>query len=483
MTLHTEEHLSSFRLSTFRWTHGLLNRLVRASDVAAITVAAVASALLWPQPLEWNQLVVTLLAMTWSYLAMLNRSRAYRVENYTTLVRQSAQVMAGLAVAAVAGGLVVHACLGRIVLHEHWMVSWLVMTALLLLLNRQVQHVLVRMAQQRHWLRRRTVVIGAHAAGEAVLRQMLEPGQTEAYEVVGVFRSGPEDTATALCGIPVAGGMETLAVFAQDTTIDLIVIAESWDKAPRIFRLIEAVEWIAADVVIPFEESGVRPSFARIAPVAGLSTLQVMYRPFKGSQGIVKAVEDYIVAGLALLALSPVLALVALAIRLDSPGPVFFRQPRTGIGQKPFSIFKFRTMTVDPTDDGSVGTNSRHNPRITRIGGVLRRLSIDEIPQLINVIRGEMSIVGPRPYVANMLVGQERFSDMVRRYAVRHRIKPGLTGYAQANGMRSNALRDPDNARKSIEMDLYYITHWSLWLDLRIMVRTILVGLAGRNVF
>jgi putative colanic acid biosynthesis UDP-glucose lipid carrier transferase len=483
MTSHSDSHLSTFRLSTFRWTHGLLNRLVRASDVAMIVLAAGVSALLWPQPLGWDQVMVTVMAMVWAFVSMLDRSRAYRVENYTTLARQTGQVLSGMAVAVVIGAMVVHACLGRFALDERWMVSWLVLMLLLLLLNRQVQHVLVRMAEQRHWLRRRTVVIGAHAAGEAALRNLLAPAQADAHEVVGVFRSGPEDTADRLCGLPVLGGMEALSAFAQDNTIDLIVIAERWDKAPRIFRLIEAVEWIAADVVIPFEESGVRPSFARIAPVAGLSTLQVMYRPFKGSQGIVKAVEDYIVAGTALLLLSPILALVALAIRLDSPGPVFFRQPRTGIGQKPFPIYKFRTMTVDPTDDGSVGTNSRHNPRITRVGGILRRLSIDEIPQLINVIRGEMSIVGPRPYVANMLVGQERFSDMVRRYAVRHRIKPGLTGYAQANGMRSNALRDPDNARKSIEMDLYYITHWSLWLDLRIMVRTIFVGLAGRNVF
>jgi putative colanic acid biosynthesis UDP-glucose lipid carrier transferase len=277
--------------------------------------------------------------------------------------------------------------------------------------------------------------------------------------------------------------VEELAAYAQHHTIDLIVLAQGWDKAPEIFRLMATVEWIAADVVIPFEEAGVRPSFARIANVAGLSTLQVMYRPFKGSQGITKAAEDYVVAGLSLLLLSPLLMLVALAIKLESPGPVMFRQPRTGIGQQSFSIFKFRTMTVDPSDDGTVGTNSRHNPRITRVGGILRRYSIDEIPQLINVLRGEMSIVGPRPYVANMLVGQERFADMVRRYATRHRIKPGLTGYAQANGMRSNALRDPENARKSVEMDIYYITHWSLWLDIRIMLRTIFTGLTGKNVF
>ncbi|MCG7362812.1 exopolysaccharide biosynthesis polyprenyl glycosylphosphotransferase [Roseomonas sp. ACRSG] len=469
------------RPSTFRWTHGLLNRLVRASDVAMIVLAALLAPLFWPQPLDWPQQAVVVLAEIWAFLAVLGRIGAYRVENYTTFWKQLGHLLAGAAGAAVVALLVLAAFLPGFGLAEGWLLSWQALQFLLLLGNRQFQHVMIRLVEQRHLLRRKTVVIGANPVGEAALRELTGAA---GYEVVGLYRSASDDPAvTRLAGMPVSGPVEELAAYAQHHTIDLIVLAQGWDKAPEIFRLMAAVEWIAADVVIPFEEAGVRPSFARIAPVAGLSTLQVMYRPFKGSQGIVKAAEDYLVAGLALLVLSPLLLLVALAIRLDSPGPVFFRQPRTGIGQKSFSIFKFRTMTVDPSDDGSVGTNSRHNPRITRVGGILRRLSIDEIPQLINVLRGEMSIVGPRPYVANMLVGQERFSDMVRRYATRHRIKPGLTGYAQAHGMRSNALRDPENARKSVEMDIYYITHWSLWLDLRIMLRTIFVGLSGKNVF
>jgi putative colanic acid biosynthesis UDP-glucose lipid carrier transferase len=472
------------RPSTFRWTHGLLNRLVCASDAAMIVLAALLAPLVWPQPLDWPQQAVVVLAEIWAFIALLGRIGAYRVEHYTTFWKQFRHLLVGAAGAAAVALLVLAAFLEDFRPAEDWMLSWQGLQFLLLLANRQFQHVMIRLVEQRHLLRRKTVVIGANAVGEAALRELAAPGSAAGYEVVGLYRTGSDDPAvTSLAGIPVSGRVEELAAYAQHHTIDLIVLAQGWDKAPEIFRLMATVEWIAADVVIPFEEAGVRPSFARIANVAGLSTLQVMYRPFKGSQGITKAAEDYVVAGLSLLLLSPLLMLVALAIKLESPGPVMFRQPRTGIGQQSFSIFKFRTMTVDPSDDGTVGTNSRHNPRITRVGGILRRYSIDEIPQLINVLRGEMSIVGPRPYVANMLVGQERFADMVRRYATRHRIKPGLTGYAQANGMRSNALRDPENARKSVEMDIYYITHWSLWLDIRIMLRTIFTGLTGKNVF
>jgi polysaccharide biosynthesis protein PslA len=171
----------------------------------------------------------------------------------------------------------------------------------------------------------------------------------------------------------------------------------------------------------------------------------------------------------------------AIAIRLEGPGPILFRQPRVGFNSKPFMIYKFRTMTVDPTDDGSHGTD-RDNQRITRIGALLRRTSIDELPQLLNVLRGEMSIVGPRPHVSNMLVGDGVYSEVVQQYAARHRIKPGITGWAQINGMRGG-IDSLEKANRGADLDLHYIANWSPQFDLRIMVRTLVTGLVGRNVF
>jgi putative colanic acid biosynthesis UDP-glucose lipid carrier transferase len=144
-------------------------------------------------------------------------------------------------------------------------------------------------------------------------------------------------------------------------------------------------------------------------------------------------------------------------------------------------MYKFRTMTVDPSDDGSQGTY-RNIQRITPVGKFLRRTSIDELPQLINVLRGEMSIVGPRPHVVNMLVGEVVYTDIVRQYAARHRIKPGITGWAQINGMRGG-IDSLAKASRGADLDLYYIANWSLRLDLKIMIRTIVAGLVGRDVF
>jgi hypothetical protein len=152
--------------------------------------------------------------------------------------------------------------------------------------------------------------------------------------------------------------------------------------------VIEAVQWIAADVVIPIGGIDQPIPNAQVATIGGLQTLQVLHRPFKGTQGLLKVAEDYLVGGVALLIAAPLMLLVALAIRLDSPGPALFRQARTGFNNQTFMIFKFRTMLVDPSDDGSVGTTRPDHPRITRVGGLLRRLSIDELPQLINLLPG-----------------------------------------------------------------------------------------------
>jgi lipopolysaccharide/colanic/teichoic acid biosynthesis glycosyltransferase len=194
-----------------------------------------------------------------------------------------------------------------------------------------------------------------------------------------------------------------------------------------------------------------------------------------------KIIEDYTVASLALLFLSPIMLAAAIAIRLDDGNPIFFRQLRTGFNGKLFLIYKFRTMTVDVMDDGSEGTK-RDNQRITRIGRFLRCTSIDELPQLFNVLRGEMSIVGPRPHVANMLVGEGVYSKIVLQYAARHRIKPGITGWAQINGMRGG-IDSKEKASRGAELDLHYIANWSFRLDLKIMLMTLIRGLIGRDVF
>ena len=177
---------------------------------------------------------------------------------------------------------------------------------------------------------------------------------------------------------------------------------------------------------------------------------------------------DILIASAALLLLAPLFTIVAVLIRLDGPGPVLFRQTRYGFNQEPFRIFKFRTMKV-MENDRSVASATRGDPRVTKIGALLRRLSIDELPQIANVFSGEMSVVGPRPHA---LAHDQQYERRIARYARRHNVKPGITGWAQVHGFRGEISSDEKLAGR-IEHDLYYIDNWSLWLDVKILALTI----------
>ena len=197
---------------------------------------------------------------------------------------------------------------------------------------------------------------------------------------------------------------------------------------------------------------------------------------------LVKRTEDIVLSSLALIVLSPVLLVTALLVRLSSPGPVVFVQPRVGFNNEAIRVFKFRTMYADMTDVGAKQTTTRDDPRVTPVGRVLRRFSIDELPQLFNVLRGSMSLVGPRPHGTEMMVGDRFYHEAVRGYAGRHRVKPGITGYAQVKGLRGE-VRTIERAKRRVELDKYYVDHWSFWLDMWILFSTARAVLFDRDAY
>jgi polysaccharide biosynthesis protein PslA len=184
-----------------------------------------------------------------------------------------------------------------------------------------------------------------------------------------------------------------------------------------------------------------------------------------------KRMEDIVVAAFAIVVLSPVLLLTALAIRLDSPGPIFFRQVRAGFNGKTFLLWKFRTMFAEATDPHAKVQTIKNDPRVTRIGRFLRRMSIDELPQLFNVIEGTMSLVGPRPHALLTKTQGKNLEELVDYYAVRHRVRPGMTGWAQVHGFRGE-LDSVDKLQSRVDYDLDYINRWTIWLDLKILFKT-----------
>jgi Undecaprenyl-phosphate glucose phosphotransferase len=245
---------------------------------------------------------------------------------------------------------------------------------------------------------------------------------------------------------------------------DDVFIAIPWSRARLIETCVDAFLRTPAEIHLGPEEILDRFGEAEVAKLGPIASLNITRRPLTTIQMIEKRLFDVAAASLALVVLAPFFALVALLIKLEGPGPVYFSQRRYGFNQEPFRIYKFRTMTT-MEDDAALKSATRRDPRVTRIGAILRRLSIDELPQLINVLTGDMSLIGPRPHA---LVHDQLYERRIAQYARRHNVKPGITGWAQVCGFRGEIASD-EKMRHRVEHDLYYIDNWSFWLDIKIL--------------
>jgi Undecaprenyl-phosphate glucose phosphotransferase len=314
---------------------------------------------------------------------------------------------------------------------------------------------------------RRAIIIGDAGLHDGVVQNLTRAG----INCVGTL---PLPTADASPDSGAAGAFKTLRRFVESCRSfkpdDILFLAAPTDL-PQIGGLIDALSELPAAVhVIPTRVSELWGS-AKITSFGGTTTVQVLQPPLSGFDRAIKRALDICVASLGLLVFSPLLCIVALAIKLDSRGPIFFRQNRHGYNNEIIRVFKFRTMTVvEDGETASTFTQAKPNDtRVTNMGRILRRTNIDELPQLINVLRGEMSIVGPRPHpIALNSLFQERITPFSRR----HNVKPGLTGWAQVNGFRGET-DTLEKMQRRIDYDLYYIDNWSLVFDLKIILLTL----------
>jgi Undecaprenyl-phosphate glucose phosphotransferase len=257
---------------------------------------------------------------------------------------------------------------------------------------------------------------------------------------------------------------------------DAVFIAVPWSEQEIIAACADAFQNLPVAIHLAPEPIMARFAHARIMRAGTLSSLRLTRRPLSRAEIAAKRAFDIVAASCGLVLSLPLLILIAALIRLDSPGPVLFRQRRYGFNQQAFRIFKFRTMTT--TDDGQIVVQARPgDPRITRLGRLLRRYNLDELPQFLNVLAGDMSLVGPRPHA---LAHDVEFQRKIANYARRHNVKPGITGWAQVNGLRGETDTDEKMARR-IAYDHWYIDNWSFWLDITILFRTVLSRKAFTN--
>ncbi|NYZ16626.1 undecaprenyl-phosphate glucose phosphotransferase [Azospirillum sp. RWY-5-1] len=326
--------------------------------------------------------------------------------------------------------------------------------------------------------RRHVVVVGT---GEEAGRFLARVGGQGAGDlsVSGVFAQGAGPLSGVVGGHPVLGALEDLWLHVRDNPVTDIVLALPWSDEERLRAAIHQVSMLPVDVhillgAVPQLQSRLmltQTAGTAVSSMAGTLMLEVAHRPLKGWNAVVKRAEDLVLVGLLLAVFGPLMLLIALAVRLDSPGPAIFRQQRFGFNNRPFEIWKFRTMHVDRGDASGARRTVRGDDRVTRIGRFLRRSSLDELPQLINVLRGEMSMVGPRAHPVSMKAGNALYHEAVSGYIARHRVRPGITGLAQVSGCRGE-IDTLEKARRRVDFDLQYIAGFSIWLDLEILART-----------
>lgn len=358
-----------------------------------------------------------------------------------------------------------------------WVAYWTVLTIAGVALVRLAASVLVRRWRAAGELRVRVAVYGGREFGHDVIRRLIAVPSQE-LEIVGIWDDGP-DLPHQLETIPLRGGIEDLVALGRRERIDEVVLAMVGRSEAEVEHVVARLNTLAVNVKLCAQAVRFNLPVRGYTGFAGLPLLHVLERPLSGWGRFLKALEDRVLGLIILILLAPVMLGCAVAVKLSSPGPVLFRQRRYGFNNNEITVYKFRSMRVEPEPDPEVRQATRDDPRITRVGRILRKTSLDELPQLLNVLRGEMSLVGPRPHA---VAHNEKYAKIIDGYLGRHRVKPGITGWAQVNGYRGET-DTPDKMAMRVQYDLYYIDNWSLLFDLKILVMTGVYGFVNRNAY
>ncbi len=330
-------------------------------------------------------------------------------------------------------------------------------------------------------LRRKVAIVGTGVFARR-LAQRFSSDPKSGVAVVGLFADRENQGQAWKPPAGYAGDVDQLIQLARLDAVDTVIVADESAPGDRLNTLFLRLREVPVDIRYCPGPMALELGRCEVSHYAGIAMLNVVDRPLAEWRYVVKAIEDRVVASAILVMIAPVLLAIAVLIKLDSKGPILFRQKRYGYNNQLVEVWKFRTMYHDLADQKAEQLTQRNDPRVTRVGEFLRRWSLDELPQFFNVLRGDMSIVGPRPHAVSAKAGGLLYQQAVPHYAARHRVKPGITGWAQINGWRGTT----DTVRqieKRVEHDMYYIENWSLWLDLKIIALTVTRGFSAQNAY
>ncbi|MBE7197097.1 MAG: undecaprenyl-phosphate glucose phosphotransferase [Parafilimonas terrae] len=329
---------------------------------------------------------------------------------------------------------------------------------------------------------RRTAIVGGGKPAEDLIAA-LETQSESGIRIVGVFDDRNTDRSSdVVAGYPKLGNVDDLVAFARQSPLDLIVFTIPITAEGRILQMLAKLWVLPIDIRLSAHAAKLRLRPRSYSYLGSVPVLDVFDKPIADWDVVVKAVFDRSVGLLMLLALSPVMLAIALAVRSTSRGPILFRQKRHGFNNELIEVYKFRSMYVDQCDAGAAKMVTRGDPRVTPVGRFIRKTSLDELPQLFNVLKGDLSLVGPRPHALQAKAANTLYDQVVDGYFARHKVKPGITGWAQVNGWRGETDTS-EKLQRRVEHDLYYIENWSVLLDLQIMLTTPFALLKTENAY
>jgi Undecaprenyl-phosphate glucose phosphotransferase len=480
------------RLADFRFqdTSSLVSLVVvrgavRAFDFIAIVALGMTIALLYVDETNVGGNAAFLLAALLTgatTVAAFELLQLYSLPAFTSVIRQMPRVLLGWTAAF---ALLIAAVFFLKMGHDFsrvWFALWYTTGAAALLGVRIGVGAVVR-----HWTRqgrifRRAAIYGGGTITEKLIGE-LEIDVDSDVRITGIFDDRGDDRIDRIvAGYPRLGGVDELVEFARKTRLDMVIVALPITAEKRLLQVTRSLSVLPTEVKLPARSTELRFTSTTYSRLGNVAMIDLLEKPIADWGNVGKWIFDKTVALAALILLAPVMLAIAAAIKLDSRGPVLFRQKRHGFNNELIQIFKFRSMYTDLCDANAAKLVTKDDPRVTRVGRFIRKTSLDELPQLFNVIAGSLSLVGPRPHALEAKAAGHLYVSVVDGYFGRHKVKPGITGWAQINGWRGET-DTPDKIQKRVEHDIYYIENWSLLLDAYILLKTPFALLKSENAY
>ena len=443
-------------------------QLIEALLLATLGFAIFAS---YVEPGQGAIYLPTIALATLGANVLFNAARTHRIAAYRTAVQQTGRVLASWSLVFIVLMTVAFLFKSSELVSRVWLVGWYLFGSLLLVTFRLSLRGLVLQWTREGRLKRRTVVVGGGPDAEVLVNSIQKSAGAD-VRLLGLFDDrNDERSPESVASLPKLGKVADLLEFARQTRVDLVIVSMPLSAEKRVLEMLTQLWVLPVDIRLSAHMSKLRFTSKAYSYVGDVPVFDMVDRPISDWNLVFKWIFDKLVAITALIVFSPIMLATAIAIKLDSKGPVFFKQKRHGFNNELIEIYKFRSMRTDMADASASRLVTKGDPRVTKVGRFIRKTSIDELPQLFNVLRGELSIVGPRPHALAAKADKKLYYEAVEGYFARHKVKPGITGWAQINGWRGET-DTVDKIMQRVQHDLYYIEKWSILLDLYIVVMT-----------